>query len=188
MLSSDTPVPQTETIRSITPDRVRSKSLRSLLAYWESKERQLGRLPERNDLQPDEMLPFLPFVSLIEVRRNPLSFRFRLVGTGIVGAMGREATNRLVDDDMFGTSTEAVEAFFSIPLDTHGPAYASGEYTVTPSGRQLGFESLLVPLSGNGQVIDMLLGGLVGQRLAAGEQICSFHYNFYCPLMQTAAG
>lgn len=52
----------------------------------------------------------------------------------------------------------------------------------------LGFESLLVPLSGDGQIVDMLLGGLVGQRLAGGEQICSFQYKSYCPLVQTAAG
>ena len=185
---SDPIIPRVEVIRSVTSSRIRSKSLRGLLAYWQAKQQVLGRMPARPDLQPDEMVPFLPFVSLIDVQQQPLRFRFRLVGTGIVGAFGQETTRRLVDEDLFGSNADEVERFFSIPLDTHGAAYASGEYAVAPSGRSLGFESLLLPLSTDGQSIDMLLGGLVGQRLQPDERVSGFHYDFYCPVVQTAAG
>lgn len=185
MSSIDPTVPQTEVITSVTADRIRSKSLRNLLSYWESKESYLGRLPARADLQPDEMVPFLPFVALINVQHQTTPrFQFRLVGTGIVGSMGRETTNRPVDEALFGANAVVVEAFFNIPLMTHGAAYASGQYTVAPSGRMLGFETLLLPLSGDGQAIDMLLGGLVGERIQRDEQICGFQYDFYCPVMQ----
>lgn len=173
--------------RMVSADQIRSKSLRSLLAYWEAKEAYLGRLPARADLQPDEMVPFLPFVSLINVQPTPPRFQFRLVGTGIVGAMGRESTNRPVDETLFGPNAPIVEAFFSIPLDTHGPAFAAGMYVVTPTKRQLGFETLLLPLSTDGQAIDMLVGGLVGERVHHDERIATFTYDYYCPVMQTAA-
>jgi hypothetical protein len=186
--SPDPPAPAAGAIRSVTADRIRSGSLRELLAYWENKERLLGRMPARADLQPDEMVPFLPFVSLIDVQQQPLRFRFRLVGTGIVSAFGRESTSRMVDEDLFGSNAEEVERFFSIPLQTHGAAYAAGEYAVVPSGRTLGFETLLLPLSTEGTAIDMLLGGLVGQRLRPEEQVSGFRYDFYCPVVQTAAG
>lgn len=186
MSSTDPNVPKTEVISSVTADRIRSKSLRNLLSYWESKEAFLQRLPARADLQPDEMVPFLPFVALINVQLNGSPrFQFRLVGTGIVGSMGRETTNRTVDEGLFGANAVIVESFFNIPLDTRGPAYAAGKYTVAPSGRMLGFETLLLPLSGDGgQTIDMLLGGLVGERIQRDEQICGFQYDYYCPVVQ----
>lgn len=189
--SSDSPpnsgVAQAEAVEFVLPDRIRSQSLRNLLGYWEAKEAHLCRLPARADLQPDEMLPFLPFVALITVQNSPPRFQFRLVGTGIVGAFGRETTSRAVDDALFGDNAEEVERFFSIPVHTHGPAYATGNYTVAPSGRGLAFETLLVPLSSDGQAIDMLLGGLVGERIHRDERINGFRYDYYRPVMQTAA-
>lgn len=179
--------PPTDDIAPVAPDRIRSKSLRNLLSYWDSKVAYLQRLPSRADLQPDEMVPFLPFVALINVQKAAPRFQFRLVGTGIVGAMGREATNRNVDEALFGANAPNVETFFSMPLGNHGPAYASGQYTVAPSGRTLAFETLLLPLSSDGAIIDMLLGGLVGERVQRDEQICGFQYDFFSPLMQTAA-
>ncbi|MFN4309143.1 MAG: PAS domain-containing protein [Ferrovibrio sp.] len=170
----------------VAPDRIRSKSLRNLLNYWDTKVADLQRLPSRADLQPDEMVTFLPFVALINVQNGFPRFQFRLVGTGIVGAMGREATNRSVDEALFGANAPNVEAFFSLPLDNRGPAYATGQYTVAPSGRTLAFETLLLPLSSDGTAIDMLLGGLVGERVQRDEQICGFQYDFFSPLVQTA--
>lgn len=163
-------------------DRIRSKSLGNLLAYWIGKRAHLGRLPARSDLQPDEMLPFLPFVALITVQNRDPRFQFRLVGTGIVGAFGRETTSRNVDESLFGANAEEVERYFSIPVRTLGPAYASGQYTVAPTNRALCFETLLVPLSTDGQIIDMLLGGLVGERIHREERITQFRYDFYSSL------
>jgi len=171
----------------IAPERIRSKSLRNLLGYWKAKGAHLGRLPARTDLQPDEMLPFLPFVALITVQAQEPRFQFRLVGTGIVGAFGRETTSRAVDESLFGDNAAEVERFFSIPVQTHGPAYASGEYTVAPTGRGLPFETLLVPLSSNGQAVDMLLGGLIGERIHRDERISRFRYDCYCPITEAAA-
>src|SRR5690606_8053245 len=100
------------------------------LAYWKAKGAHLGRMPVRSDLQPDEMLPFLPFVALITVQPHAPRFQFRLVGTGIAEAFGRETTSRAVDESLFGDNAAQMEQFFSIPVQSHGPAYASGEYTV----------------------------------------------------------
>lgn len=178
---------QADAAAAISADSIRAPSLRNLLGYWRTKNAHLGRLPARADLQPDEMLPFLPFVALITVQNQQPRFQFRLVGTGIVGAFGRETTSRAVDETLFGDNAMEVEQFFSIPVQNLGPAYATGKYTVTPTGRSLPFETLLVPLSSDGRSIDMLLGGLVGERIHRDEQIRQFRYDYYCPIMQTAA-
>src|SRR3546814_487773 len=85
---------QADRAACIASEQIRSKSLFNLLGYWKAKGAHLGRLPARTDLQPDEMLPFLPFVALITVQAQVPRFQFRLVGTGIVGAFGRETTSR----------------------------------------------------------------------------------------------
>lgn len=184
---SDPNALQPDGVAPVASDRIRSKSLRNLLSYWNAKVDYLQRLPARADLQPDEMVPFLPFVALINVQNTVPRFQFRLIGTGIVSAMGRETTNRSVDEALFGANTPNVENFFSIPLSSRGPAYATGQYTVAPNGRTLAFETLLLPLSSDGASIDMLLGGLVGERIQRDEQICGFQYDYYSSVMQTAA-
>lgn len=184
----DPPASPATPIRSVTPGELRSAPLRGLLACWSGKGQTLGRMPARHDLLPDDMAPFLPFLSLIDVEPPPRRFRFRQVGPGIVGAFGTESIHRLVDEALFGSDAEDVERFLSIPLQTHGPAYAAGRYAVAPTGRMLDFDILLMPLSTDGKAIDILLGGLIGELLQADERLSAFRYDFYGPVVQTAAG
>lgn len=51
------------------------------LAYWH-RIRGARRMPSRKDLDPLDIPELLPYVMLIDVLRDPLDFRFRLLGTG----------------------------------------------------------------------------------------------------------
>lgn len=169
---------------SVKAETVRSDALRALLSYWRDKTRERGGvLPARRDLRPDEMVSFLRNVSLINVYDNPRRFQFRLVGTGIVAAMGRETTSLWVNEAVFADRTSKVSAFFSLPAETRNPAYAAGRYTVSPTGRELQFETVLAPLSSDGSSIDMLLGGLVGETLQRDERIRLFDYERIHPML-----
>lgn len=170
----------TETIR---PERIQSDSLRGLLRFWrEKRQAKRGALPARRDLQPDEMVSFLRYVSLINVFENPRRFQFRLVGTGIVASMGRETTSQWVEEALFADRAPKVGDFFSLPVDTRQPAYAAGRYVVAPTGRELRFETILTPLSSHGTDVDMLLGGLVGETLRREERIRVFDYETVLPI------
>src|SRR5690606_32968424 len=131
--------------RGFTAAQISSKSLSNLLGYWSAKRQHLGRLPARADLQPEEMLPFLPFVALITVQESSPRFQFRLVGTGIVSALGQEATSRAVDQSLLGATVEEVERPRRGPVQRRRPAYAPRECMAAPSTRGLGVEPLLVP-------------------------------------------
>ena len=54
------------------------------LMYWESK--RLGRkMPARRDLDPLLEVPQMtPWIVLTDVLHDPLDFRFRLIGSGVV--------------------------------------------------------------------------------------------------------
>jgi hypothetical protein len=61
------------------------------LDYWDSK-RAGRRMPARRDIEPTEILDLLPYVVLIDVERDPLDFRYRLVGTAVATRFGHDHT------------------------------------------------------------------------------------------------
>src|SRR3954464_1001671 len=66
---------------------------RLLLEYWKAKCVAHG-LPGRAHIDPIEMRSFLPCTVLIDVERHDgwMRFKYRLVGTQVVSAFGREVT------------------------------------------------------------------------------------------------
>src|SRR5687768_5977288 len=72
--------------------------LQDALTYWESK--RAGRaMPARRDLDPVLEIPKLvPWVVLVDVLRDPLDFRFRLIGTGIVDRSHANYTRKLFSE------------------------------------------------------------------------------------------
>ena len=168
------------------PTAIGSPHLRALLQFWVDKRRAKGGvLPARADLAPEAMKSFLPCVTLISVFEAPRRFQFRLVGTGVLAQMGRETTNVWVEHELFADKAARVGEFFSLPVDTGAPAYASGGYAVTPTNRALRFETVIMPLSSDGNAIDMLLGGLVGEPLTQGERVKAFDYEIVARLAET---
>ncbi|MFA7638282.1 MAG: PAS domain-containing protein [Parvibaculum sp.] len=80
-----------------------------LFDYWRRKR---GDRPaaSRTDLMPSEIKPFLPIMNLLDVHREPLEFRHRLVGTEIVEAVGRDVTGRTVSPQLYGDDYEEILA------------------------------------------------------------------------------
>ncbi|MCC7046755.1 MAG: PAS domain-containing protein [Alphaproteobacteria bacterium] len=64
----------------LLPEALRSPILRKGLAYW---QRIAGgrRMPARKDLDPLDIPELLPHIMLKDVQREPLDFRYRLVGS-----------------------------------------------------------------------------------------------------------
>jgi len=165
-------------------EAIETPELRLLLDFWRAKHAALGRLPGRADLQPEEMRPFLRLVSLIGVTPPPAPrrFYFRLIGTGIVKALGKEATNQWHDEVGSEVESRAMAAFFSLPVDSAAPAYARGQYCLGKAQREVNFETVILPLSADGARVDMLLGGLSGGNPDYNERIGGFSYSRFSPI------
>ncbi|MBC7103877.1 MAG: PAS domain-containing protein, partial [Parvibaculum sp.] len=78
-----------------------------LYGYWLQK-RGNRRAASRGDLAPSEIKPVLPILNLIDVRREPLGFRHRLVGTEIVERLGRDATGCWVESTLYGPAWQDI--------------------------------------------------------------------------------
>lgn len=88
-------LPVIETIA--TADRVRDPNVRQFLALWFT-EFAAGRKPGKDFLDPLRLRFLLGSLSLLEVEKEPLRFRYRLVGTDVVQRLDTELTGKWLDD------------------------------------------------------------------------------------------
>ena len=133
----------------------RDPRLAYLFDYWRSKKGD-RIAASRTDLLPSEIKPFLPIMNLIDVQRDPLRFRHRLVGTEIVERLGRDVTGALVSPELYGPAFERV--FEGLRLVTEE---ARPYRRLTPLSwcerNWLSVESLELPLIDSGGEVNMIL-------------------------------
>jgi len=129
--------------------------LAGLLRYWQ-KQRGERRMPPRRDMLPEEMSGFLGYIVLVDVTPPPRRFRFRLVGTEITNAYGRDLTGLYVDDI-------TTVAYRDILLDHYGRAADGAEPVlhrlrfVEWPGRVHELVRLTLPLSDDDRTVNMLM-------------------------------
>jgi hypothetical protein len=122
--------------------------------YWQLQRRG-RRFPARKDLDPIDFNFALGRVSIIEVHREPLQFRYRLVSTRLTEHLGYEMTGRSVDDITDSAMREFTRAFYERVLARAAPTYECGSVVI--NGFRWSHETLALPLSAGGENIDMLL-------------------------------
>jgi hypothetical protein len=131
--------------------------LRRLHDYWRSAHPAGGGLPGRQHLDPCDIAPLLRWIWMMDVHRDPLRFRYRLLGTEQVSAMGRDYTGRWLDEahDQFLTSVSHTQYLESVERGAIGYLKGTPPYHVTKDFMQV--ERLLVPLARDGRTVDILM-------------------------------
>ncbi|PJK30086.1 PAS domain-containing protein [Minwuia thermotolerans] len=138
--------------------RCEDPALFQLLDYWNDK-RGGREMPARADIDPQELRRHLGNLILIDIEHEPTRLRYRLIGTRITGLMGRDSTGKYYDEiyepELLASIYRSFEWIFANrrPLRTHGEAFY-------PDRNFYSYETLNLPLSSDGVVIDMVLGGL----------------------------
>lgn len=95
--------------------------------YWCSIHRDGGLLPRREEFDPLAIYDILPFVWMVDVHRSPLRFKFRLMGTENVNAMGWDVTGKWIDEayPSFQEGTKGYADYVSLAKDKL-PSYRKG--------------------------------------------------------------
>jgi len=138
----------------------REPMIASIHAYWQSKCG--GRpMPARRDIDMVEIdRGILPFLILHDVVRAPADqrprYRYRLVGTGIVNAIGADVTNRFLDDVLSPTRMGGVVDWLDAAERTGTPMTLDMPLAF-PNRDFRGARRIVLPLSEDGGRPDMLL-------------------------------
>jgi hypothetical protein len=97
-------------------------TLEPIFRYWDQK-RGDRRMPRRADIDPFEMVPYLPNLMIVDVVADERRFVYRLVGTREVEARGRDPTGKPVGDAFHGSSRENVLAHYDRVVDSRRPYF-----------------------------------------------------------------
>ncbi|MDY0885896.1 PAS domain-containing protein [Dongia soli] len=136
-----------------------SSPVHQLYDYWLSKSRD-RRIPSRADIYPEEIPQLLPYVMLHDVVRQNGFYRFkaRLIGTHIVDVCGSNPTGRYIDEYMpredYKKIYETLTGVITTKAPAHGVVPVHGE-----DGYFLDFEVITMPLSYDGEQVDMFFCG-----------------------------
>lgn len=137
----------------------RHEELRQLYVYWLAK-RGSRRAPSRADIDPVELARLLPHVVLLDVEQSPLRFRFRLVGTAVAKGFNVDPTGTYFDEMEHTPEQRELNQRLMAVADWGPPLSGTWDYTGA-DGRHVSYERLALPLSTDGNTVDMLFGGIV---------------------------
>jgi hypothetical protein len=127
------------------------------LGYWRSKRG--GRsMPARRDIDPVEMPKLLPHIQLIDIMPDGRS-RYRLVGTLLVKAYGRDYTGKYAGELYDGKRGQSIVEHHRAVCVAGQPAFVRSRY-ITEKDADLIANRLYLPLSDNELDVNMILAVL----------------------------
>jgi hypothetical protein len=129
--------------------------LAPVFRYWD-KKRAGRRMPRRADIDPTELIAFLPALMIIDVVPDDRRYVYRLVGTREVDARGRDPTGHPVGEAFIGSSRERVLENYDRVLLTGRPHVDTGT-VITTKDRLDDSHVIFLPLSEDGEAVTQIL-------------------------------
>lgn len=156
---------------------IQAPLLAELYAYWTAK-RGDRFAPARAEIDPIEIPRLLPHLMLVDVIDGGARLRYRLAGTEIESRFGCSMVGRYVDEMMRGRYNHYVHELYRELLATRRALYSESGYG--PDGDSpLYTRRLMLPLSSDGQSVDMVLAGQIfSYRAAARETVLTAQDRF----------
>jgi hypothetical protein len=145
-------------VRGIVGYEYRSDAiLTGALAYWRAK-RGNRCMPSRRDIDPVEVPALLPNLQLIELVDRG-RWRYRLIGTALVEAFGRDYTGRCPDELFDARRTASIIETHNAVRQARQPMFLRSSY-ITTKNVDLVANRLYLPLSNDDRDVNMILGAL----------------------------
>lgn len=138
--------------------------LQDVLAYWRGKCPDEDTLPGRAAIDPTEIPRLLPHLYLVDVEQaaalQPV-YRLRLIGSVHERLYGGKVQIGRTVDELMGERARYFHCNFDAVRRRRAPVGYRGKLVWWPDRDWLDFESIQMPLAGDGRNIDMILGATV---------------------------
>jgi len=129
------------------------------LAYW-LRKRGPRILPCKGDIDPTEIPPaVLPHLQILDVVDDGARFRYRLIGTALVQAYGRDYTGTYADELVSSERARFIQSVYRAVCERKTPVFSHNRYH-TARGRDLIANRIYMPLTGDGVAVHYILGAL----------------------------
>ncbi|MEX0696609.1 MAG: PAS domain-containing protein [Dongiaceae bacterium] len=139
-------------------DRITEPKLVRLYDYWQAKRN--GRsYPSRADIDPTEMTFVLGNIDLVEISGDPIVFTFRLSGSNIDRNEGFNMQGKTLDEYPLPEHRDTIRRTYLDALSSGEPHYELLDRISDDKLQR--YARLILPLSRDGQAIDMFLIGRI---------------------------
>jgi hypothetical protein len=125
--------------------------------YWLALKPAQG-LPGRQHFDPLDIPDLMSRVWMLDVLREPLRYRYRLVGTKRAEIFRRDITGEFFDDvhSRSHDERETYGRFFTSVRDRVA-TYRRGNLVGVHEKEHVGVETCIVPMARDGQTVDLLI-------------------------------
>ena len=146
-------------MQALPLEDLKTPALRRLLQDWEDRRR--GRdLPARKDFDPADIRYIVGNLSLVEVLRDPLDFRFRIHATNVAERMGFDLTGKMLTALPDQQYAALIRQHYTETVTLRRPV-ARYRNRVMTDQHTWHCEVLVLPLSSDGKTVDMLMSAFV---------------------------
>ncbi len=140
-------------------DELNDPILVALFSYWQGLPRT-GSIPLYESVDVIDMPPhLLPNIFVVEVENQPRNYKYRLVGTELDRRNGFAGTGMRLSEMPIDHTDKLAKEFDRI-VDSGEPRFSSGVF-ITGDELFRDVERVVVPLSHDGETVDILLGVVV---------------------------
>lgn len=134
---------------------MKNAATRSLYEYW-TRLRHGRVAPERSEIEPSDIRAILGDTFILEAA-NRSNYSFRLAGTRLCAAYGRELKGRNLLDFWTGRDRESVACLLAAVVED-GAAAVIGVSAHNERGQSVAIEAVFLPLHHNGPGNTRILG------------------------------
>jgi hypothetical protein len=133
-----------------------------LLGYWRTKRGE-RKMPRRADIDPLDLREHLGNLLLLEIADPIENSRYRLIGTRIVDASGRDSTDKSLGELYQDPIRSGLIRMYGTIVAARAPHAGWGRWMVGSDYLAVG--ALFLPLSENGETVTMVLAKMKFSRV-----------------------
>jgi hypothetical protein len=140
-------------------DDIAHPNLRRLYEYWVEKRGERD-MPARANIDPLDITYIVGNVIMVDViEGDPLRFRIRLHGTNLAQRVGYELTGKMLDELPINDFRALAQQSFTWVANKRQPLHSRRDRII--DGRFAKYETVIMPLSDDGERVNRLLVGLI---------------------------
>ncbi len=140
-------------------DTITQWQLKDLLAYW-LKIHPKDKIPSRQIFDPMSIPKVLPYITMTDVERDPFRLKFRLLGTAVNNAFGREFTGKYFDEEFPNYATSVGYLQRKNVAETGLPEHYVGQGKLRYNLDFKSVEWVLLPLASDGHTPDVIISAI----------------------------
>lgn len=145
---------------------IKSTELEVLLNYWQ-EIRGDQTVPLREHFNPIAVPQCLKYILLLDVKEQPPKYFIRLAGSAVNPAFLEPIVGRYLEHIPSQEDLAEILPYYDLAVQFRAPTHMQGSIE-TPSKTRKHYESLILPLTSNGDRIDKLIVGLKFEDIKQG--------------------